>query len=426
MSRDTLEVAIETALRPGEFISFRTRYEFVEGLESLASEVLKLVKTDAARSSGLFETFIAGCFEKANEVDDSGASFATFVRDLFCAWIRARAKAGQDRDETAKRLLAWADKDEYGICFGIEREVVKAFDKPGLAAFERQVRARLARAPEGDFERRRAGDMLRAVYARQRNVPAYTALAGGSPSPADCFAIATMLHRKQKEALAWVERGLAVKGEQFESTAAQELTTLKRDLLAKLGRGSEALADAWAEFRAFPAAHTYEDFMKFVPKTDSPTWHAKAMETIQEADLSSAIDLLVATKEFDRLVSRLREASDAKLEDLHHFTVDPIAHRLEKDHPDVAARLFRAMAVRTLNARKAKYYDNALSNLETAKNCFARAGRTADWDALVAQVRTDHKRKTWFMERFEKLVAGHGPSNEPSFLERARKRWTPT
>jgi hypothetical protein len=43
---------------------------------------------------------------------------------------------------------------------------------------------------------------------------------------------------------------------------------------------------------------------------------------------------------------------------------------------------------------------------------------------LVAEVRGAPRRKAGFMADFERLVAGHGPSDEPSVLERAKSRWS--
>ena len=79
--------------------------------------------------------------------------------------------------------------------------------------------------------------------------------------------------------------------------------------------------------------------------------------------------------------------------------------------------------MRILNAKKSRYYDAALSNFEDAQRCYERAGLAPAWDAAVGEVRDAHHRKTGFMADFERLVAGQGPGEEPSFLERARSRW---
>jgi len=76
-----------------------------------------------------------------------------------------------------------------------------------------------------------------------------------------------------------------------------------------------------------------------------------------------------------------------------------------------------------VNARKSTYYDAALANAKRAKRCLQRAGLTIQWNNAVRRVGADHQRKTGFIPGFERLVAGTGPSDEPSFLERARARW---
>jgi hypothetical protein len=112
----------------------------------------------------------------------------------------------------------------------------------------------------------------------------------------------------------------------------------------------------------------------------------------------------------------------AQLEGLSHYTTEPAAKRLDRSHPDVAAKVYRALGMRILKAKKSRYYGAALSHFESARRCYERAGLRRDWEATVAQVRKEHQRKTGFMGGFEKLVAGRGPSDEPSFLDRARSR----
>ncbi len=164
--------------------------------------------------------------------------------------------------------------------------------------------------------------------------------------------------------------------------------------------------------------------MRFVPKAEREAWHGKAMDAAERADLGSLIELWLEKKEIERLVERLRKASDAELEALSHYATEPAAKRLAMSHPDVAARAYRAMGMRILNAKKSKYYDAALSNFENAKRCYERSGLGREWDAVVAAVRRAHHRKVGFMGDFERLVAGNGPSQEPSFLDRARSRWS--
>ncbi len=163
--------------------------------------------------------------------------------------------------------------------------------------------------------------------------------------------------------------------------------------------------------------------MRFVPKAERVAWHAKAMDAAERADLGALIGLWLETREIERLVRRLRAATDAEIEELSHYQTEPAARRLGRSHPDVAARVYRALGMRILAAKKSKYYNAALPHFENARRCYERSGLLREWAALVADVRGAHHRKAGFMADFERLATGHTPSEAPSFLERARSRW---
>jgi len=42
----------------------------------------------------------SACYEKVEELDDSGGNFGMFVVTLYCGWIKARQAARADADET--------------------------------------------------------------------------------------------------------------------------------------------------------------------------------------------------------------------------------------------------------------------------------------------------------------------------------------
>src|ERR1035441_1838745 len=437
---DPFDCQIELALDPGGFISDRPCYLFVRELEDVAAGIAKLTGTDPVRAAALYETFLAGCYEKAEELHDSSGSFGQFVGDLICKWIKAMQASGADPDETAARLLAWMDDDPYALCYDIEKDASKAFDKAGLVAFERQIRTRfeaagtvkpaqgkaLGHAPE--YLRRHYGGVLRTIYLARQNLADYIALANRiGITVQDCHAVATMLvtRRKPDEALAWAERGVALDRENPHgcTMAGYHLIGLHRELLTKLGRGNEALEDAWAEFREEPGKYSYAELMKFVPKTGRAAWHEKAMDAAKGDDLHSLIELFLEVKEMKRLAELVRGATDQVLAQLSDYSAEPAAKKLEKAHPDLAARLWRAQGMRLVNAAKSKSYDAALATFERARRCYERAGRGAEWADTVDHIRANHRRKTGFMPGFEALATGAGRAAEPSFLERAKTRW---
>jgi hypothetical protein len=212
---DPLEQAIETALSPGNFISYNAAWSFVDDVQDVANNIGEIIKNEPERAAHLYETFIAACHEKADEIDDSSGDFGMLVEDLVRGWIKARQAASDDPDETAKVLLTWMEDDPYGFCHDLDREAVKVLDKKGLEAFMRRIRAKFESAPTLDdkekrfpgYERRKWGGALKTLLAGQRNVDAYIALCEKTELDAkDCKAIAEIYRsrRHPEDALAWV------------------------------------------------------------------------------------------------------------------------------------------------------------------------------------------------------------------------------
>ena len=432
-----LERRIEKALAPGTFIAYDAGFSFVRGLGAVEAELAKLVSTDPREAAQVYETFLAGCYGKAEEIDDSSGGFGLFVGQLYCGWIRARQEARADPGETAERIVGWMEDDPYGFCYQLEKEAAKAFDRAGLAAFVSAIRERFdaaSKLPQGeaprhhpDRTRRRWGATLRTLYLEQRDAQAYLELAEETGLTAeDCHALATMLVAQQRaeDALSWVERGLEIaERAKRRGMAGYDLGRLRRGLLTMLGRGEEALAAAWAEYQQHPSKYTYGELVKFVPEPERAAWHEKAIEAANGADLHSLIDLLAETGELTRLATLVRRTGDEALEGVSHYVTEPAAKKLEHTDPDVAARLWRAQGMRLVQGRKSKYYDAALANFERARRCFEQAGLAMEWQRLVETVRAEHHRKAGFMAGFEELIAGSGPSRKSSFLERAKARW---
>ncbi len=101
---------------------------------------------EAQRAVGLYEVFLSGCYEKADDVDDSGGNLGMFFQDLFVSWIRARQEAGGDVGETVCHIVRWMDNDDYGFCYEIEGQVAKVLDKKGAGAFSKHFHDKLEAA----------------------------------------------------------------------------------------------------------------------------------------------------------------------------------------------------------------------------------------------------------------------------------------
>ncbi len=436
---DPIERDIEAALKPRVFIRDGECFAFVNGLETVASRIEQLVQGDPGRACGVYETFLAGCSAKANELDDSSGGFGQFAGDIICGWIKARCAADIDRDETVVMLLAWMDDDPFAFFHGFEKQVVEAFDTNGLAVFEQLIRSRFEAArtatasPEAlpgdrpEYWRHHWGAVLRIVYIAQNDQDSYIALTDEtSLSPEDCLALAKLdrVGGRIENALAWTERGRELCGEDLGNRSARlDLTKLQCDLLAALGRTGEAREIAWKELEEHPNQYTYADLMRFVEEPDRAAWRTRALDAAKGADLHTLIDLLIAADEIGRLADLIADATDDTLQGASHFATAPAAKALENARPDLAARLWRAQGMRIVEARKSKYYDAALADFMRAKQCYERAGLEVEWERSVRLVGDRHFRKTGFIAGFRAVVSGAYSVETPSFLDRAKDNW---
>lgn len=424
------EQAMEQALRPGAFINYGVASDFVRGLESVAQGLDSLALSEPGSAAELYEIFIGACHEKAEEIDDSGGNLGMFVQRLFVDWVGARQAAKHDAADTVRRLDAWIDDDPYGFCSHLEPHVAKTMDPQHLGAFAQLARERLHRTVPDDrgpagYPRRRWAETLKHILAAQKDAEAYLELCQASGlAAADCNVLAEMdeHHGRPQEALTWVERGLALaQGERFGGSAEYELKKRHRALLRGLGRVAEAVASAWVDFEQHPSDVSYRILLELAPADEHQTWRNRALARGEGAELGSAIDLFIEAGETERLVRRVSRVQDAELEGLSHYTIEPAAEILRSSHAAVASRLYRALAVRILDAKKSKYYGAALRHLERARECYEAAGLEAAWISLVEELRAAHRRKSGFMPGFERVVAR---VPEPSFIERTKKRWS--
>ena len=140
--RDPIDRAMEQALMLENFINYNASWSFTTDLEELAKQIEQLLPEEAERAIVLYETFIAGCYEKAEEIDDSSGNLGMFVENLMCGWIKARQAAQSDSGKTAEGLLGWMDNDDYGFCYQLELEAVNVLDRNGLSHFATEVQKR--------------------------------------------------------------------------------------------------------------------------------------------------------------------------------------------------------------------------------------------------------------------------------------------
>jgi tetratricopeptide (TPR) repeat protein len=435
---DALVRKIELALALGHFIRYDEMSDFIEDLEIVKGEIEALGRSDESnRSAELLEVFIAGCREKIEEVDDSGGNLGQFVEDLFVAWIKARQEAKSDPSETVRHLLSWCDSDDYGLCHRIEKPISNVMDEATLQAFREQVETRLigegfplglpSKSPPATASPKiwKNLEAIKSIYMAQKDEAAYLALAkaSGGFTSKDCEDLARINQALPNfdRALEWVNKGLQISSQ--DPSRQFELTRMKRKLLVDLNRNAEAIGDIWQEFENRPSDYLYQELLDLVPESEKDAWYRKAFETIlAKGSLDSVVDFCTKRGEIQTLAKKISEASNTEIEELGSYIADPAAEKLRGPYPRAAARLYLADIVSRLNSKKSKAYPTALAHLEILREIYVGEGLHREWDILVETLRRDHRRKTSFIDDFERIVSGKGMRRAPSFAERIQKR----
>ena len=437
--KDTLVSAMEISLDPGRFISYGEVGGFINDLEDIKHQIDDLVKQgNAERAVGIYELFIAGCYEKIEEVDDSSGSMGMFFEELSCSWISARQKARLNPKETVNQMVKLIDNDDYGLCFGIEKEVVKVLHRKELSLFEKLIHSRFEDALSSgksksqqavdnfSYDIRHNADILKVIYSAKKDIDSYFALCDKvGMTPQDCEVIAKIYtsSKQWKEALSFVNKGLSLEKEGSRpNQSSYELSGMKRELLSKLGHKDEALMTAWTDFKEAPSEYSYKELMKYTPKKEVKEWHNKAIMEAKKRSLPAFIKICTITKEWDILAEHILQVKHHELESIGHYTTGETAKKLSKNYPMAAAKLFRAMGIRILNSKKSKYYHHAIDHFQEAKDLYRKSQLEEEWISVVEGVRKDHYRKYSFIGDFEKIVKGH-ISKPPSFLKKSKEQW---
>ncbi len=90
--RAEIEVELEEALQPGRFIGYNASFDFVPGLEEVHTRLKGMIDAEEGAAAAIhLETFIAACYEKVEEIDDSSGGLGQLVEG--CRHVAVAQKA---------------------------------------------------------------------------------------------------------------------------------------------------------------------------------------------------------------------------------------------------------------------------------------------------------------------------------------------
>jgi hypothetical protein len=215
---------IKSAMMLGQFIPYGDMSEFVQDLESIEKKLEVMAGRDGNHVAvELYETFLAACYEKVEETDDSGGYFGMFFQDLFVGWVKARQAAALPEADTVSQIVKWKQNDCYGLCHEIEKEIGRVLSPVCFDLFAKHFKEQIQAAldnsnispPLPGFKYpndiRLPFDTLKNLYESKGSVRKYAdvcVLLGFAPR--DCERLANLESKRSRwqQALSWIDRGI--------------------------------------------------------------------------------------------------------------------------------------------------------------------------------------------------------------------------
>jgi tetratricopeptide (TPR) repeat protein len=412
------EKKIELSLAFGYFISWREAYSFCQELEGVLNELSDYAKENPKSALPLFKIFIAGCLEKANELDDSGGNLGMFLDDLFLKWTWCCEASEMPKEEYLQNLKHWLTVDEMGYCYDLENTIIPALGERFQKALEKDLASRI-KYEEDQFRKESLFKTLKRLYVHSKDLPKlidFFKKHGGTRE--DCYHIAQIFFEKNEldEAFFWAEEGLKLPES---ASSLNDLEDLFRKILIARGQREEAVRHAWLSFEKYPSDYTLRIVFEIALPKEHPALKQKAIEIFEKSTLKPALEGLFHLGEIERLVFHLSKAKDSDLQnELFYMDAVEIASAISEKFPKQAARLYTAQALRILSEKRSKAYPYALDYLQKVKALLESSGESDGWNRLAIEISQEHRRKSAFMPGFKEVVAGEGAPREPNFRER--------
>ncbi|MFN3201550.1 MAG: DUF6880 family protein [Bradymonadia bacterium] len=384
-----------------------------------------------------YETAIGAVALQVQARPDTGAQHIDGLLGLFEQWLYARQRLGALAEDTLAIIGRWQSGPIADFTLQLTRHLLPAFDEAGLDALQQRMHQQLAIAPpivEGTPRPLRIGphwaaaETLLLIHLRRGDALAYAALARRLGITSDDCAHLARLHREGGDlrvALQWVDEGLALAQQTLSASSPTHgvLKTLQRVTLIDLGRWSEAVDIIWGDYDHQPTLDLYVALMSSLPVEERRRWRRRALTRARRDDLGVFIEIGLHAEALDALAAAVVEAGPDVIARLSHHVTEPVAVALSPEHPSAAALIYRALALRILDADRSAWYDAAVDHLRDARRCYLKADQAGVWSALVDYIRRAHGQKHPFMASFRAVLHGDPQADDTPFLDRAHDIW---
>lgn len=388
---------------PG-FVDWRGARRYADRVDGLLDVLDSLIAAGRADDVVVLAEHVMARLETAaNRIDDSSGYVGDVVARAGAIHLRACEQGEPDVRKLGARLVDLALKHDIEWLLEAPERYASVLGDEGLAAYRRRLEpeweALPALGPErstmfrSSYEPRRfAVTMLRTSLARAGgSVDELVSVLGHDLStPHDFCRIAEELESagREREAVAWLERGLA----SFPPAADVRLREMLTTAYLRDGQVEDAVALAERAFESEPRAGTYRELRDAA--SGLPGWprrRQQALERLRDAGGRSGRSEVVAAQLDEGAAKDAWE--DAMEGGCRADLWLRLAEARRADHPDDALRVYRMQLESALEHAHERSYEEVVRLLREIRVTLEPHGREQEFADEVDRIREEYRRR---------------------------------
>ncbi len=367
----------------------------------------------AVAAEKILRRFVEAGDKGLDQVDDSYGYLGPLCQEAVALWGKAWALIKLREPNTLLKLVyEGVRNNDYAIRDHMIRDFAQALGTKGLLGlkemFWAEYQANLTRKSMDDWDRRQPLRHLADVADALGDVDMYIDTQRRCDTE-DVYAlpIARRLLEADRadEALDYLNR--ADSSRSHFHGEPDDYITLKVKILQALGRNEDARNTLWWEFQRTLSAAVLDRLLSLTAKDQQQTLIDKAIAAAEaHADKLAAARFLLERGHPDRAAAII-EAHPEQFDERYYGHLLPLAEALQERFPASAWVLYRSLLLSILEQKRSKAYHHAADYLTMASELAEKAGMSEKHRALLAQLQSQHGRKSAFWRLVQKWCSGN-------------------
>jgi uncharacterized Zn finger protein len=405
---------IRDVICPGDFIGYRSMYDYSRGIDALTDSFEALLADGfAAEVIDLCEHALT-CLEDAlGAVDDSDGTMGDIRDRLVTLHHEACVQARPDQVALAERLFEWELHSDWEIFLGAAAQYADVLGEAGLAAYRRRAEEVWARTPalaagadaHHSTSRFVITHIMETLAGLSQDVGALAAVKARDLSSPYRFLQIAEAHAaagRHDDVLAWLEQGLAA----YPECTDVRLLEMLAGEYQRRGRGQDAAALTWSLLERLPTLGSYQLLKAHAePAGEWGERRGRALDSLRRSASAQVVPGWGRTADHSEVVKALLWEGDADgaWEEARSGGCTPsiwmeVAALRSVDHPEDALPIYQQQVERAIDLRNRRAYEDAVVLLHVIGGLMHRIGWEDEFQTYLAGVRAAHKQKRSFMK----------------------------